>query len=105
MSPAIPAPGLAWDTTNLVTTGTLKIIAGVVINPNPTNLVFSVTGNSLKLSWPTDYIGWRLQSQTNALTVGLGTNWVDLVSARNTNQMVITIQPRDGCAFFRLVYP
>jgi hypothetical protein len=61
-----------------------------------------VTGANLVISWPADHTGWRLQSQTNALSVGLGTNWVDWIGSTGTNQMTIPLDPANGSVFFRL---
>jgi hypothetical protein len=33
-----------------------------VVNPNPTNLTVAVLSNTLRLSWPADHLGWRLQT-------------------------------------------
>jgi len=41
----------------------------------------------LQLSWPADHTGWQLQSQTNNLTSGLGTNWVNMLGSDQTTQM------------------
>jgi len=72
---------------------------------NPTVIVIQLAGNNLTLSWPGDHTGWRLQVQTNDLTVGLGTNWVDVVGATTTNQMSFPINPASGSTFYRMVYP
>jgi hypothetical protein len=76
-----------------------------VVATNATNIVVQVTGNNLTLSWPGDHIGWRLQVQTNALTQGLGTNWVGVAGSTTTNQMTIPINPANGSVFYRLIYP
>jgi hypothetical protein len=31
------------------------------------NISYSISGSSLMLSWPTNYLGWILQMQTNSL--------------------------------------
>jgi hypothetical protein len=72
------------------------------VNPNPTNIVFSATGNQLTLSWPLDHAGWTLQAQTNAASAGLGTNWVDVVNSTSTNQVTIPIDSNNGSVFYRL---
>lgn len=75
-----------------------------LINTNPTNIVASVRGGNLTLSWPADHTGWTLQSQTNTLGGGLGTNWVNVAGSTATNQVVIPINPLNGSVFFRLWY-
>jgi autotransporter-associated beta strand protein len=68
----------------------------------PTNLTFSVSNGSLKLGWPASYTGYSLQVQTNSLSVGLSTNWVDVPNSTTTNQVVLPINPANGAVFFRL---
>jgi len=103
ITPAIPAPGFAWNTNTLAADGTLRILQTVSTTPvNMTNLVF---GGTLTLSWPADHTGWRLQTQTNDLTAGLGTNWVDVAGSTATNQMNFTIDPANGNVFYRIIFP
>jgi hypothetical protein len=92
----------AYGTTNIV----MKLSVTNTVNINPTNIVFSVTGgNQLTLSWPADHTGWRLQAQTNALSTGLNTNWVNVSGATTTNQVLVPINAANGSVFYRLVYP
>jgi hypothetical protein len=70
---------------------------------NPTNITVQVMANALQLSWPSDHTGWRLQVQTNDVTQGMGTNWVDVVGATTTNQMTVPINPATGSIFYRLL--
>ena len=98
--PASPGPGLAWNTNTLATEGTLR-----VLSTTPTSIASAMSGNLLTFSWPADHTGWRLQVQTNAPSIGLSTNWVDVPNSRVTNRITFTIDPAIGCAFYRLVYP
>ncbi len=84
-----------------------SILASLSIdaNPAPTNIVFSTVNNQLTLSWPPDHTGWMLQAQTNSISAGIGTNWVDVNGSINTNQVVFPVNPNNGCVFYRLVYP
>lgn len=77
----------------------------LVTATNPTNLTVQVMANALKLSWPGDHTGWRLQVQTNALTQGLGTNWMDLPGATFTNELYLPIDTAHGSVFYRLANP
>jgi hypothetical protein len=43
--------------------------------------------------------------QTNALSVGLGTNWVTWPGSAATNAISIPANPTNPSVFFRLVYP
>ena len=72
------------------------------VNPNPTNILFSVSGNTLSLSWPADHTGWYLQMQTNSLSIGLSTNWVDVSNSQLINSTNITVDPTRPAVFYRL---
>lgn len=73
-------------------------------SPAPVQFTFVSSPGQLQLNWPVDHTGWRLQSQTNSLEVGLSTNWVDVAGSTETNQV---FQPASAAAavFFRLVWP
>ena len=71
----------------------------------PPPLASSKNGGQLTFSWPTDHLGWRLVMQTNALGVGLNTNWVPVTGSATTNLIVMPINPAPGSTFFRLTYP
>jgi autotransporter-associated beta strand protein len=103
LSPATPAPGLAWNTNTLATDGTLRLVQ--TVNPTPTNIVSQVSSNALRLVWPPDHIGWRLQAQTNGPDIGLSLNWVDVPGSTTTNQVSFPIDPANGAVFFRMVFP
>ena len=60
---------------------------------------------TLNLSWPEDHIGWRLQSQTNVIALGLSNNGADVVGSSNVDQVSIPVDPNQGAVFFRLIYP
>jgi len=100
LTPAVPGPGLAWNTNTLATDGTLRLISTA-----PVTMSNNRSGNLLGFFWPTDHIGWRLQAQTNAHTVGLGTNWFNVPYSIGTNQMTFVLDPSVASAFYRLVYP
>jgi hypothetical protein len=77
----------------------------VGVATNPTNITAIVVGNNFDLSWPADYIGWRLEAQTNSINVGVFTNWSNVLGSETTNHMIFPINPANGSVFFRLVYP
>ncbi len=97
---SLPAldPNLVWNTGKL-SNGVLSVVQTI-----PTNLVWSVADANLNLSWPSGYTGWRLQIQTNALTVGLSTNWVEVPGSDLTNALTLPIDATQGSVFYRLVY-
>ena len=107
--PATPGAGFTWDTNNLNTAATLGVLSSGGGGPatNPTNIVSSVGGGNLTLTWPTNYIGWALQTQTNSRSVGLvpATNaWFDVSGSTATNQVAIPISPAQPTVFYRLRY-
>ena len=72
----------------------------------PTNIVVSVSGSTLSLSWPSTHLGWILQSQTNAISIGLTTtNWTDIPGSGSVTQTSFTINPANPTVFFRLRSP
>lgn len=79
-------------------TNTLTIVNS--INTASTNIVTSITGDQMTLSWPADHTGWTLQAQTNGFT---GT-WYDIESSSSTNVITITIDPANPSVFFRMKY-
>jgi autotransporter-associated beta strand protein len=102
ITPAVPGPGLAWNTNTLATDGTLRIVVGIA--NNPTKLSASVVaGNNLQIFWPYDHLGWTLQVQTNALNVGIRTNWVNVAGSSTTNSVTVPIGARNACVFYRLI--
>lgn len=88
---------------NYTLTATLP--APMTVATAPTNLTLVVVSNQLQLSWPTNYIGWRLEAQTNGMGVGLGTNWFNVAGAPTTNRVFVPINPANGSVYFRLAYP
>lgn len=76
-----------------------------VIAQNPTDLTAAVAGNLLTLSWPVDHLGWRLQMQTNAPTIGLSNNWVDVLNSANSNRLNVPLNYSPNPVFYRLRFP
>jgi autotransporter-associated beta strand protein len=90
-------------TDHVSTDGSITLNSGGV-NPAPTNIVTSVSGNVLSLGWPSDHTGWTLQAQTNPLTTGISTNWVNVTGSSLTNMINMTVNPTNGAVFYRLLY-
>jgi hypothetical protein len=67
-----------------------------------TNLVFSLSGKSLKFSWPTNYLGSALQS--NSINIGTPADWVTISGSTLTNSVTVTIGT-NAYVFFRLNTP
>ena len=115
--PQHPAPGLAWDLSQLWTSGNI----GVIVQPQVTlTNSFTIQGSNMivQFSWDAAYIGWRLESQNNSLSVGLSTNWTGIAGAYTTNfpnastlmtnSWTLTNKVSDNTGsviYYRLVYP
>jgi autotransporter-associated beta strand protein len=80
--------------------GSLQVAAGP---SSPATLTNSVSGGVLSLSWPAGQ-GWRLEQQTNALSVGLSTNWAE-VAGSSVSSTNFTIDSTKPTVFYRLIYP
>jgi autotransporter-associated beta strand protein len=98
--PPLPA-GLGWSFTSA--NGVLSVLQVAAVNP--TNLLWAVSNGSLSLSWPADHLGWRLETQTNALGRGLGTNWFTVPGSTNATSFSVPLAPAAPAIFYRLVYP
>lgn len=83
--------------------GTITLVSGGVspINQNPPPIIFSFSGNTLSLSWPTNS-GWILQMQTNGLASG---NWVDVPGSGSMTSTNITVDANHPTVFYRLRLP
>jgi autotransporter-associated beta strand protein len=93
-----------WNNT-VATDGRITLTGvSVIVNTAPTNIVSSVANGVLTLSWPADHTGWTLQTQTNSLSKGLSTNWVDVAGSAATNKVIIPIGSTNGSVFFRMKY-
>ena len=96
--PALGA-GLAWNWTPA--SGVLSVIA---TGPSgPASIASSVSGGTLNLTWPAGQ-GWRLVSQTNSLSTGLGSTW-GTVPGVSDGSAAITIDPAKPTVFYKLVFP
>ena len=80
-------------------TGTLTF-SSLVVTP-PTLAFTNNGGGSLQFSWTGSF---KLQSQTNTLSTGLGTNWGDYPGG-GSSPVNVTLDPTKGSVFFRLAQP
>ncbi|HZT22395.1 MAG TPA: LamG-like jellyroll fold domain-containing protein [Verrucomicrobiae bacterium] len=74
----------------------------------PTAVSVALSGKTLTLSWPSNYVGSRLLMQTNHFANGLSLNtndWGAIPNSQLTNQVVLPIDPAWPLEFYRLVYP
>jgi len=110
--------GLAWGAPSLGsvpagfscsldtnTVGQVRLVVQRQPSLTPVKLGLQAEPDQLRLTWPADHIGWRLQMQTNADRLGLTGNWFDVAGAAETNLVYIPLVETFGSVFLRLVYP
>lgn len=91
-------------------TGELTVTAGPTvptIPTMPTNITFTATSSDITLSWPSNYVGWSLQTQTNTRSVGLQTPtnfWFTIPGTASVTSTNLPIDNINGTVFFRLFY-
>ena len=88
--------GLAWNN-KLAVDGSIQVVVAVV---NPPSLGVSQLGNLLTFSWAES--GFKLQSQTNTINVGITGSWGDYPGG-TVSGVTATIDPANPTVFFRLV--
>jgi hypothetical protein len=96
----LPA-GIIWQTNYYPT----AFVLAVINTAQPTLLISTLNGTNLLLQWPADHTGWRLQAQTNPITVGLYTNWATVSGSGVTNKIFMPVDKNNGAVFFRLIDP
>lgn len=91
--------------TNGQTTFLVPPITAVLLNPvlTGTNITMSLTANRLTLSWPTNYLGWVLQS--NSAGLEMGNEWFAVPGSTATNRFQMTINPGLTNVFYRMLSP
>ena len=75
-----------------------------VSTPEPTNapiLAVAKHAGQVNLSWPSVYTSYVLQAETNSLSVGLSTNWVNVAGVSN-NALSLPLDNTQPAIFFRL---
>jgi hypothetical protein len=66
------------------------------------SLTATLKQDTLQLDWPTDRIGWILQTQTNAT---FNSQWFPVRDSSATNHFHVTLDRANSSVFFRLVAP
>jgi autotransporter-associated beta strand protein len=98
----VTGAGATWQN-NLGTDGTITALTVPnTLNPNSPTLQFSVSGNTLKLGWPTN-LGWILQ--TNSSGLAATSQWFPYPGSTTITNVSITINPAKTNVFFRMMHP
>lgn len=79
----------------------LTIIGGTATTP--TNITYSVSGDTLGLSWPESHRGWYAQS--NTVSVADPNAWYDIVGSETVTNLDLTINPALPQVYYRLRQP
>jgi len=113
ISPSTPGPGLTWDLTQLWPLGVVGVNAagsGITL----TNAFILTSSNiAIHFDWPVTNFGWRLQSLTAPLNLGLSdsnglfaTNWIGVQGSwTNTTWAITNVIPDTNSVFYRLTFP
>jgi autotransporter-associated beta strand protein len=97
--PSISYPDGYTFTNRLSLDGTIQVLTSPFVSP-PT-LSYAVSGGNWVFSWPGS--GFKLQTQTNTLAVGLGTNWADVPGGETSGVAVQAPVAGNPAVFFRLI--
>jgi hypothetical protein len=73
----------------------------LVPGPLPPKLNWTRTGSSLQFTWSGNF---KLQYQTNSLTLGIGANWTDYPGG-GTSGVMVPLDTAQETIFFRLIWP
>jgi autotransporter-associated beta strand protein len=95
----ITGAGVIW-TNKLAVDGTIAVLS--TIPTTPTNISYALSGNTLTLNWPNNYLGWSLQS--NSVGVTSTANWFTVTNSSSGTNFVITVDPAKTNVFYRLIY-
>ena len=69
----------------------------------PTTLITTVAGGALNISWPLNYLGCRLES--NSVGITANDAWFTVSNSAATNAIHLPIDLNQAKVFFRLSYP
>jgi len=95
--------GTAGPASLQITNGQLNLVVSPGLPATGTNLLFSVVGNQLSLSWPTNYVGWLLQS--NSVNLANSNYWFTVPGSAASNRLQIIIGPGNANVFYRMAHP
>jgi autotransporter-associated beta strand protein len=93
--------GTSWSFNPATGVATVMALPPTV-NTNSTNIVVSVSGNQMTMSWPTDHTGWFLQSNSVGLLNTAA--WFNVPGSDATNKIIITTDKSQTNVFYRMKY-
>ena len=86
-----------------VSGNTVSLLIQSVKPTTPTNITYSVSGNTLGIGWPANYLGWTLQVHTNALNAASNA-WFDIPGTEMVTSTNLPINRANPSVFYRLRY-
>ncbi len=95
------ASGTSWVFNPLTGVATVTALPPTV-NTNATSINASVGGGNLTMSWPTDHIGWFLQS--NSVSLASPASWFNVPGSDTTNKIIIPMNTTTTNVFYRMKY-
>jgi fibronectin-binding autotransporter adhesin len=95
-----PGANLAWSFNP--TNGVLGVVSSVTVATNPTNIIVSVSGGNLNLSWPADHLGWTLQ--TNSVGLAAANMWFAYPGSTSLTNVTIPMDRTRANVFYRLTH-
>jgi hypothetical protein len=87
--------GATW-TNDLAVDGSITVATVLA----PPSLGFTQSGNNLQFTWPGS--GYKLQAQTNSVSVGITNNWGDYPGG-GSSPVSVPMDAANGAVFFRLI--
>ncbi|HYG23071.1 MAG TPA: autotransporter-associated beta strand repeat-containing protein [Verrucomicrobiae bacterium] len=98
----VTGAGATWKN-DLDVDGSITVLtAGPSVNPNPPQVQFARSGNTLSLAWPTN-LGWTLQ--TNSVALNASSQWFTYPGSSSLTNVNIPINPAITNVFFRMIRP
>ena len=95
--------GYTATVSNNVANASIDLVIASSIASNPANISFTVTGNSLNLTWPADHLGWLVQS--NSVNLAVPADWQDISNTAVGTSYSSTIDSKKSNVFYRLRHP
>lgn len=84
-------------------TPAMKLTLGLTLPVTPPSITTVLSGNIAYFSWPSNYVGYRLESNSVSLTAG--GSWFTVAGSASTNQAALPVNAARSNVFFRLAYP
>jgi autotransporter-associated beta strand protein len=102
-SVTVVGSGTAGIPSLLISNAELYLNVAPILPGVGTNIIFSLSGQQLNLSWPSNYTGWLLQS--NSMGLAATNDWFTVPGSDGTDSVPIFIAPGEANVFYRMAHP